>query len=50
MAIGSICYLLCAAYVCCGQDEVDEDKSLYAALRKQKEQSCRIQMSIVENF
>ncbi|XP_060868064.1 uncharacterized protein LOC132943204 isoform X3 [Metopolophium dirhodum] len=38
-------------YVCYGKDEVDGDKkSLSAALCKQKEQSCRIQTSIMENF
>ncbi|XP_060868062.1 uncharacterized protein LOC132943204 isoform X1 [Metopolophium dirhodum] len=51
MILGGLCFLFCAAYVCYGKDEVDGDKkSLSAALCKQKEQSCRIQTSIMENF
>jgi len=51
MILGAMCFLFCAAYVCYGQDEIDGDKkTLSAALYKQKEQSCIIQTSIIDNI
>ncbi|XP_027837383.2 uncharacterized protein LOC114119861 [Aphis gossypii] len=50
MIIGALCFLLCIGYVCYGEDKVDEDKTVSAALFKQHEQTRRIQTTIMENF
>lgn len=50
MIIGALCFLLCIGYICYGEDKVDEDKTVSAALFKQHEQTRRIQTTIMENF
>lgn len=50
MIIGVLCFLFCIGYVCYGEDKVDEDKTVSAALAKQHEQTRRIQTTIMENI
>ncbi|XP_060850116.1 uncharacterized protein LOC132929073 [Rhopalosiphum padi] len=50
MIIGCLCFLSCIIYICNGKNEVDEDKTVSAALFKQHAQTNRLQTSIVRNI
>ncbi|XP_025198967.1 uncharacterized protein LOC112597221 [Melanaphis sacchari] len=50
MSIGALCFLSCIVYVCYGHQEIDENKTVFAALFKQHEQTHRIQTSVIENI